>query len=101
VRLLNLDDDIADNGGHDCHGSDSNVFRSSKCPVQDETNKAGVKAVLSRQLREEGVGHALGNYNEADCDTCNDVAEEPCQVVMKNPVPEREEADKVALNRTS
>ena len=92
MLILHLDDDVADDGRHDGDGldegdrsgldvsaiaslpcdvtyADGDVLRCRKCPVEQEANEGRVQAVLRGELRQERVGHALGNDDEANGDT--------------------------------
>jgi hypothetical protein len=100
VVLLNFDDNVTNDCRHDSYGSDGDILGGCECPVKDETNETGVETVFSRQLCEESISHALGNNDESDGNTCDDVSKQPCQVVVKDPVPEWEETTKVALDST-
>lgn len=101
MMFLDLYYNISYDGGHDSDGSDGDVFGSRKGPVEDEPDETRVETVLSRKFGEESICHSLRNDDEADRDTGDDVSEKPCQIVVEDPVPEREETLNVALYRTS
>lgn len=101
LGLLNLDDNVADNSAHDSYGSDGYILGGCESPVQDETNEAGVEAILSWQLCKQSVCHTLRNDDEADSHTSDNISKKPCQVVVKDPVPEGEQTPQVALDSTS
>jgi hypothetical protein len=47
------------------------------------------------------TSHALGNHNKPDGDTRDDIANEPCQIVVEDPIPERKKAPEISLDRTT
>jgi hypothetical protein len=69
MRFLHFDDDVADDGRHDGHGADGDVLGCGEGPVQNETDKTRVEAVLWRQLRQQCVGHTLGDDDKPNRDT--------------------------------
>jgi hypothetical protein len=100
VSLLNFDDDVADDSGHDSHGSDSDVLGCCESPVENETDEASIEAILGRQFGEKSIRHTLGNDHEADRDTCDYIAKEPCEIVVEYPVPEGKETSDITFSRT-
>lgn len=71
VLLAHLDHDVSDNRRHDSHCANGDVLGCCECPIENETDEAGVETILSWQLRQQSVSHSLRNDHEADSDAWN------------------------------
>ena len=90
VFLLNLEDDITDNSGHDGDGTDGDIFRGGEEPVDEHAHEGRVETIFGRELSQLGVCHALGHHDSTDRDTRDEIPNQPLEIVSQNPVGERE-----------
>ena len=69
----------------DGSGSDGQILRGSHEAIKDGTDVSRVEAVLDRKTGDLGIGHSLGDHNQADCDARNDVPDCPSTLISWQP----------------
>lgn len=85
VFICNLVDNVANDGRHDGHRTNGDILGSSEEPVNQNTHKGRVEAVLDRKFSKFRIGHTLRYHNGADSDTGDEISNKPLNIVSADP----------------